>query len=330
MENNVKETKALTRQEKAAARANARAAKQIAKKRTKIQETTGDKILLAFTDLVLVLVLIIVGYPVLYVISCSFSSNAALSAGRVLLLPVEFSFASYEFVFKYEVVWVGYRNTIFYTIVCTVIQVSLQVLAAYPLSKRNYQGRGIVMAFFFLTTMIGAGMIPNLLLRSALGLRNNLMAVITIGLFSVNNMIIMRTCFRSTVPGELFDAAQIDGANDFQALTKIALPLSKATLSVLTLYAAVGQWNEYFSSMIYLPNRPDLWPLQLVLRPILTASQQLAQDGLSEAERAALENTGTEGVIFALIVVATVPVLVMYFAVQKYFEKGVMIGSVKG
>lgn len=330
MENNVKDTKALTRQEKAAIRANAVAARRLAKKKTKIQESTGDKILLAVTDLILILVLIVVGYPVLYVISCSFSSNTALTTGQVLLWPVDFSFASYEFVFQYDVVWQGYRNTIFYTICCTVFQMILQTLAAYPLSKRNYQGGGLVMSIFFITTMVGAGMIPTLLLRASMGLRNNVFAILTAGLFSVNNMIILRTAFRSSIPGELFDAAAIDGANDFQSLTKIALPLVKATLSVLTLYAAVGQWNEYFTSMIYLPGRPDLWPLQLVLRPILTASQQLAQDGMSASQIEALTNTGTEGVIFALIVVATVPVLVMYFAVQKYFKTGVMIGSVKG
>lgn len=328
--NEMNEKKALTRQEKAAARANARAAKQIAKKRTKIQETTGDKILLAFTDVVLVLVMIIVGYPVLYVISCSFSSNSALTAGRVLVLPVDFSLASYEFVFQYDVVWQGYRNTIFYTVVGVTVTMFMQILCAYPLSKRTYQGRGMFMAYFFTTTMIGAGMIPTLLVRSSMGLRNNVWAVILAGIMGVSNMIILRTCFRSTVPGELYDAAAIDGANDFQTLFKIALPLSKATLSVLTLYSAVGNWNEYFTSMIYLPNRSDLWPLQLVLRPILTASQTLANQDLSSAQIAALENTGTEGVIFALIVIATVPVLCMYFLVQKYFEKGVMVGSVKG
>jgi len=330
MENKVKDTKTLTRQEKAAARANAAAAKKLARHKTKIQETTGDKILLAFTDIVLVLVLIIVGYPVLYVISCSFSSNSALSAGRVLLFPEEFSLASYKFVFQYDVVWQGYRNTIFYTVVGVTVTMIMQILCAYPLSKRNYQGRNLFMAYFFVTTMISAGMIPTLLVRASMGLRNNVWAVILAGIMSVHNMIILRTCFRSTVPGELYDAAAIDGANDFQTLFKIALPLSKATLSVLTLYSAVGNWNEYFTSMIYLPNRPDLWPLQLVLRPILTASQTLSNQELSPAQMAALENTGTEGVIFALIVIATVPVLCMYFLVQKYFEKGVMVGSVKG
>lgn len=328
--NEVNEKKALTRQEKAAARANAAAAKKLAKHKTKIQETTGDRVLLAFTDVVLVLVMVIVGYPVLYVISCSFSSNSALTAGRVLLLPVDFSLASYEFVFQYDVVWRGYRNTIFYTVIGVTVTMIMQILCAYPMSKRNYQGRNMFMAYFFTTTMIGAGMIPTLLVRSSMGLRNNVWAVILAGIMSVHNMIILRTCFRSTVPGELYDAAAIDGANDFQTLFKIALPLSKATLSVLTLYAAVGNWNEYFTSMIYLPNRPDLWPLQLVLRPILTASQTLSNQELSAAQQAALENTGTEGVIFALIVIATVPVLCMYFLVQKYFEKGVMVGSVKG
>ena len=330
MENNVKENKALTREEKAIARENAAKMKKMAKKRTKIQESLGDKILLAFTDLVLVLVLIIVGYPVLYVISCSFSSNSALTTGRVLLFPVDFSLASYEFVFQYDVVWQGYRNTIFYTIVGVILTVFMEIITAYPLSKRNYQGRNLLMAYFFVTTMIGAGMIPTLLVRASMGLRNNVFAVILNGILSVHNMIILRTAFRSSIPGELYDAAAIDGANDFQTLFKIALPLTKATLSVLTLYSAVGNWNEYFTSMIYLPSRSDLWPLQLVLRPILTASQTLANQDLSSAQQAALENTGTEGVIFALIVVATVPVLVMYFVVQKYFEKGVMVGSVKG
>lgn len=330
MENNVKENKALSRQEKAAARANAAQAKRLARKKTKIRESAGDRVLLGFTDLVLVLVLIIVGYPVLYVISCSFSSNAALSAGRVFFLPVEPSLASYKFVFQYDVVWQGYRNTIFYTIVSVILTTIMQTLCAYPLSKSKYQGRGLLMAVFFATTMVAAGMIPTLIIRSGMGLRNNVFAVFLPGILSVHNMIILRTAFRSSIPGELYDAAAIDGANEFQTLIKIALPLSKSTLSVLTLYAAVGSWNEYFTSMLYLPGRPDLWPLQLVLRPILTASQTLSNSNLSAAQQTALGNTGTEGVIFALIIVSTVPVLLMYFLVQKYFEKGVMIGSVKG
>ena len=186
------------------------------------------------------------------------------------------------------------------------------------------------MTIMFIPTMSSAGMIPTLLLRSAMGLRNNIWAVVLYGAFGCHGMIIIRTCFQNAVPGELYDAAAIDGANDFQTMLGIAIPLSKATLSVQTLYSAVGNWNEYFASMLYLPAREDLWSLQLVLRPIMTAAQQLANNDMSSAEIAALENTGTEGVTYALIVVSTVPVLALYFVVQKYFEKGVMVGSVKG
>lgn len=321
---------ALSREEKAIAKENAKMAKKIARNRTKIRDSFGDRMLLAFTTIILLAVLIVVGYPVLYVISSSFSSNKALNAGRVVLFPVDASLASYKFVFQYTVVWNGFKMTLFYTVAGVIITMIMQILCAYPLSKRNYQGRGVLMMVFFITTMVGAGMIPTLLLRSAMGLRNNVFAVLLAGILSVHNMIILRTSFRSTIPGELYDAAAIDGANDFQTLIKIALPLCKATLSVLTLYSAVGNWNEYFTSMIYLPNRPDLWPLQLVLRPIMMASKNLSTEGISSADMMQALDSGTEGVVFALIVITTVPVLLMYFVVQKYFEKGVMVGSVKG
>ena len=330
MSNNEK-APVLSREEKAIAKANAKMEKKLAKKRTKIRESFGDSVLLAVTTIILLAVLIIVGYPVLYVISSSFSSNKALNAGRVILFPVDPSLASYKFVFQYTVVWNGFKMTVFYTVVGVIITMLMQILCAYPLSKRSYQGRGLLMMVFFVTTMVGAGMIPTLLLRSAMGLRNNVWAVILAGIMSVHNMIILRTCFRNSIPGELYDAAAIDGANDFQTLFQIAFPLAKATLSVLTLYSAVGNWNEYFTSMIYLPNKPDLWPLQLVLRPIMMASKTLQVDGgTGTSDQLLATENGTEGVVFALIVITTVPVLLMYFVVQKYFEKGVMVGSVKG
>jgi ABC-type glycerol-3-phosphate transport system permease component len=205
----------------------------------------------------------------------------------------------------------------------------LQILCAYPLSKRNYQGRGILMTVFFVTTMVGAGLIPTFMVRKSMGMINNVWAVLLAGAMSVHNMIILRTSFRSSIPGELYDAAAIDGANDFQTLVKIALPLCKATLSVLTLYSAVGCWNEYFTSMVYNQGRPDLMPLQFVLRPYMKASQNVAQQGITAADMLQAES-GVQGITFSLIVITTVPVLVMYFVVQKYFEKGVMVGSVKG
>ena len=270
MSNNEK-APVLSREEKAIAKANAKMEKKLAKKRTKIRESFGDSVLLAVTTIILLAVLIIVGYPVLYVISSSFSSNKALNAGRVILFPVDPSLASYKFVFQYTVVWNGFKMTVFYTVVGVIITMLMQILCAYPLSKRSYQGRGLLMMVFFVTTMVGAGMIPTLLLRSAMGLRNNVWAVILAGIMSVHNMIILRTCFRNSIPGELYDAAAIDGANDFQTLFQIAFPLAKATLSVLTLYCIVGQWNEYFTAMIYLRDA-RYYPLQLVLRTIVMDS----------------------------------------------------------
>ena len=322
---------APTKEEKKIARKNAAMARKLARRKTKIQESMGDRILLGFTTCVLIAVMIIVGYPVLYVISSSFSSNSALTTGRVFLFPVEPSLASYKYVFQFDAIWQGYKMTLFYTLFGTMITMFAQILCAYPLSRPKYQGRGALMMVFFITTMVGAGMVPTLVLRAAMGLRNNVWAVLLAGVLSVHNMIILRTSFRSSIPGELYDAAAIDGASDFQTLFKIALPLTKATLSVLTLYSAVGNWNEYFTSMIYLPQRSDLWPLQLVLRRIMTGQQGMEKTGMSSvADALTVLETGTEGATFALIVISTVPVLLMYFVVQKYFEKGVMVGSVKG
>ena len=327
----IKNNASLTKQEKKLAKQNAALAKKLARRRGKIKESLGDRILLGFTTCVLILVMIIVGYPVLYVISSSFSSDAALSTGRVVLFPVEPSMSAYKYVFQFDALWQGYKMTIFYTIFGTSITMFMQILAAYPLSRPKYQGRGLIMTIFFVTTMVGAGMIPTLLLRKAMGLYNNVFAVLLAGVLSVHNMIILRTSFRSSIPGELYDAAAIDGASDFQTLFKIALPLTKATLSVLTLYSAVGNWNEYFTSMIYLPGHKEWWPLQLVLRDIMSGKQKMEDTGMvSIADATKMLETGSEGRTFAIIVLTTVPVLLMYFVVQKYFEKGVMVGSVKG
>jgi len=290
---------------------------------TKVQESFGDKVLLAFTTFVLFMICIIVGYPMVYVISSSFSSNTAISMGRVWLWPVDFSLAGYEFVLHFEDVWIGYRNTIFYTVTSTSLTMILQTLMAFPLSKRNYQGRGFVTKVMVVAMLTGAGLVPSFLLRVSLGMNNTVWAVILAGLVGTSNVFILRTSFRTSIPGELFDAAKIDGANEFQSLVKIGVPLAKATLAVLTLYASVGCWNDYFNAMIYLSTREDLWPLQLFLRNIMMGAE-LQLDPKVHGD------TGTEAVRFCLIIVATVPVLAMYLVVQKYFEKGVMIGSVKG
>lgn len=298
-------------------------------KSTKINESFGDRIFNIITTILLLMIVIIVGYPCLYVISSSFSSSTALQAGRVVLWPVDFTLNGYKFILEFKQVWIGYRNSIFYTFFGVIISISMTILSAYPLSRKTFQGRGMYMKLFYLTTLVSAGMIPNFILRTNLGMFNTVWPVLLYAAVTVSYIIILRTAFASSIPGELFDAAKIDGASDFQCLFKIALPLAKATLSVLVLYALVAYWNEYFISMIYLRNE-DLYPLQLVLRPIMTAAANAidASSGGSAAAQVAQE--GLDQVRYGLIVVATVPALLAYFVVQKYFKGGVMVGSVKG
>lgn len=307
------------------------------KRKTRIKDTVGDQILEVITTIVLLLLLIVVAYPVIFVCSASVSSNGALMAGRVVLWPVEPTLEGYKQVFMRSEIIEGYRNTIFYTFFGTLIKMFMQITCAYPLSKVQFKARGVYTKIIVLTMLVNAGMIPLFLIRTKLGLVDNVWAILTSGMLGASNVFILRTAFRNSIPGELFDAAAIDGANEFQSLVKIAIPLAKATISVVTLYAIVGCWNEYFTAMIYLTNRQDLWPLQLHLRNLLVvAGSMSATDGASSAGSGGggtSMTTGTEGLAmmrYAMIVVSTVPVLIAYGVVQKYFKGGVMVGSVKG
>lgn len=303
------------------------------KKNTKIRDTAGDRALQIGTSAFLLLILIIVGYPLIYIVSCSFSHSEALSSGRVLLWPVDFSLKGYEFVFQFDRVWVGYKNTIFYTVVGVCLTMFMQIMMAYPLSKDYYQGKGFVLKLLLIAMMISAGLIPTYILKMNLGMVNTVWAIILSGILGIQNVFMLRNSFKHSIPGELFDAARIDGANDFQCLVQLAIPLAKATISVLALYSAVGCWNSYFDAMIYLPGRQDLWPLQLFLRNLLVSSSGLeagAVEGMSTSVQQAYQDSGIEQIKYCLIVISTVPVLLMYAVVQRYFEKGVMVGSVKG
>ena len=299
-------------------------------KNTKIKLCASDATLHIITTLILLAVLIIVAYPVIFIVSSSFSSSAAIASGRVILWPVKPSIGAYQFVFQYKNVYIGYANTIIYTVLGTFINIIMSVLAAYPLSKRGFQGRNLYMTVFFITMLVGAGMIPNYLIKSKFGLINNVLVMLIPGAIGTHNMIIIRTAFQNSIPGELFEAAKIDGASDFQCLYKIAMPLAKPTISVVTLYYAVGHWNSYFTAMIYFRDK-NLWPLQLFLRNLLAASAGIEVSGSDNSSALAeMLKDGTEGIKYALIVVSTVPVLILYGIVQKYFKKGVMIGAVKG
>lgn len=294
----------------------------------KVRESTGDRIMNAIVYVVMTVFCIIILYPLIFVLSSSFSSGQAVSAGRVLLLPVEFSLDGYKIVFQYKDVWVGYGNTLFYTVIGTVLNLFITVLAAYPLARRNLRGRRYITIFFMVTMFFSGGLVPGYLLMSELGLVNTRWAILLSGTLSVYNMVIMRTFFENSVPYELLEAAKIDGISDIGYLTRILLPLSKPVLAVITLYYAVGHWNSYFTSLIYLQDK-ELKPLQIILRNILT-SAQLDATQLGDTEAYAELLGAVDVMKYALVVVATVPILVIYPFVQKYFEKGVMVGSVKG
>ena len=287
-----------------------------------------DKVMYAVSYTVLSVLVLIIMYPLIYVLSSSFSSGQAVSSGKVLLWPVDFSFQGYRIIFSYKLVWSGYLNTIIIAVVATLINLAITIMAAYPLSRRDFLGKGLYMAIFMFTMFFSGGIIPKYILMSSLKLTNTRWAVILSGAISVYNMIIMRTYFRNSIPSDLFDAARIDGVSDWGYLFKIVLPLSKAIIAVIALYYAVGHWNSYFTAMMYIRDR-DLQPLQMILRDILNASNvDLSQ--IDDAEILAQMTGAADLIKFALIVVSTIPILCVYPFVQKYFEKGVMIGSVKG
>lgn len=302
----------------------------MARNPNKIHDPFGDKVLQWVTGTILVLFLIIVAYPIIFVISCSFSSDQALSSGRVWLWPVEFSLASYKFVAGYKAVWQGFKMSIFYTAVDLVFQTGCTIAVAYPLSRRYFHGKRFVTMYLYMITRFSAGLIPTFILKCDLGLFDNIWAILLSGSIAISHMFMLRTAINANVPEDLFDSARIDGANHLQCLVNIAVPLVKATLAVLALYAMVGCWNEYFTAMLYLRDA-KLYPLQLVLRPIMTAAS--AMSGLDEATTSIYQQQaaeGLEGVRYALIIMTSIPPIVAYMLLQKNFKGGVMLGSVKG
>lgn len=267
-------------------------------------------------------------YPCIFVLSASFSSGSAVQSGKVVLLPVDFSLEGYKIVFNTGKVWIGFRNSLFYTFVGTIINVVMTMTAAYCLSRRDMPGRNGIMLIFTFTMFFSGGMIPAYMLIQRLGFLNTRWAVLIPGAIGVYNLIIARTFILNSIPEELLEASRMDGCSDIKYYLNIVLPLSKAIIAVLVLYYGVGHWNSYFQPMLYL-NKPELYPLTLFLREILMADQ-IDPSTVSDPELQA-HLAQTAGVIkYALIVVSMVPVMLIYPFIQKYFVKGVMIGSVKG
>lgn len=300
------------------------------KQKSTIKHSASDRVLNTVLTVIFTIFLLIILYPLIYVVSSSFSSGDAVSSGRVLLWPVEPTLFGYQLVFKNKAVWTGYTNTIIYTFVGTTLNLVLNVMCAYPLSRKNFQGRNLYMLFFMIPMFFSGGLIPNYILITKLGLINNRWAIILSGGLSIFNMIMMRTFFQNSIPGELHEAAKIDGITDIGYLLKIVLPLSKPIIAVIILYYMVGHWNSYFTEMMYLRDR-EKYPIQLILRSILsTASIDPSDMQGIDGEQLAQMIGAADVLKYGLIVISTVPILCVYPFIQKYFEKGVMVGSVKG
>ncbi len=287
-----------------------------------------DKAFLFVVILVLTLFFITVLYPCIFVVSASFSSGTAVQSGRVVLFPVDPTLEGYKTVLNTPTVWVGYRNSIFYTVVGTLINLALTMTAAYCLSRKDLPGCNFIMLAFTFTMFFSGGIIPMYIQVRNLKLLNTMWSLILPGAISVYNLIVARTFIVSSIPGELLEASQIDGCSDVRYYLSIVLPLSGAIIAVEALFYAVGHWNAYFNAMIYLSKR-SLYPLTLYLREILMASN-IDPSTVTDPELQARLIDMVGIIKYALIVVAVVPVLLFYPFVQKYFVKGVMIGSVKG
>lgn len=300
----------------------------MSKTHNKISNSREDKIFNIIIHIIIAALLVIVAYPLIFVLSSSFSSKDAVTNGKVFLFPVDFSLEGYEAVFKKNDVIIGYRNTFIYTIIGTMINLFLTMIAAYPLSRKDLPfGKGLILLFTF-TMIFSGGMIPTYMLVKSVGLINKPAVMVLVGSISAYNLIIARTFIQNNIPTELLEASRIDGCSDFLYFAKIVLPLSKSVIAVLTLYYAITHWNSYFNAFIYLNNR-KYWPLQLYLREILLENQidasQIVDPELQEAKQ------GMANLLkYSLIVVSTIPVMLLYPFIQKHFVTGVMIGSVKG
>ncbi|HML46004.1 MAG TPA: carbohydrate ABC transporter permease [Clostridia bacterium] len=293
-----------------------------------IRDSAEDKVLYAVVNTLLALFTLVVAYPIVYVISSSFSTPQAVSMGRVVLWPVGLSVEGYKAVFSHRYIVSAYRNTLFYTTAGTLINLFVTMTCAYPLSRRDFPMKGFFTGLFLLTMFFGGGLIPTYILMTKLGFINKVWAMLIPGALSVYNMILVRTFLSSSIPLELLEASQIDGCSDAMYFLRIALPLAKPVIAVITLYYAVGHWNAYFGAMIYL-NDIELFPLQLILRQILVANQINLED-LVDVESLVAKQGLADLLKYALIVVSTAPIMCVYPFIQRYFVKGVMIGSVKG
>ena len=295
----------------------------------KIRGINADRVFYGVNGLLGALFILVTLYPLIFVVSASFSAGEALMRGEVWLLPKGVNLDAYRTIFKMPEILRGFVNSLFYTALGTAVNVVFTVLAAYPLSRKDLYGRPVLMFLFAFTMMFSGGLIPTYLLVRDLKLLNSGWALILPGALSVWNMTITMNFFRGNLPDEMLEATQIDGCNDVQFLWRFAVPLSKSILAVIALFYAVGHWNSYFSALIYLTDARK-YPLQLVLRDILINNQLDISSSQMDVQTMLRKEYLQDLLKYAIIVVSTVPMMVLYPFVQKYLVKGVMLGSLRG
>ncbi|MBM6384984.1 MAG: carbohydrate ABC transporter permease [Paenibacillus sp.] len=284
--------------------------------------TVAEAIMYAFA----ILFLIAIMYPIYFIVIASFSDPSSVANGQVWVFPKGFTLEGYKELLRHENIWIGYRNTILYTVVGTLIGLVVNISAAYALSRKDLVGRKFFSLFFIFTMFFSGGLIPTFLTIRDFHLYNTFLVMVLPFSVVVFDMIVARTFFQTSIPGDLWEAAQIDGCGNLRYFVLVVLPLSKAIIAVLGLWIAVGYWNSYFNALIYLKD-PNLYPLQLILRNILITNQMQSGMGTGEAAQVALRLANL--MRYSVIIIATIPIMCVYPFIQKYFNQGVMIGAVK-
>lgn len=295
--------------------------------------STSNKVFYVFNAILWIAVLFITIYPLYLIMISSISNPDLVATGQVTLYPKDISFIGYESVFQNKEIWIGYANSLFYTVAHIVLSVVITLLCAYAMSRKVFPGKKLINIYFVITMFINGGLIPTFLTIRNLGWYNTRWTLIFMGSCSVWNLMVARTYIQTSIPDELYEAAKLDGASHFQYFGKVVLPLSKTIMAVLSIYYGVGKWNNYFDGLVYIKDRVKL-PLQTILREILAVlssattdavlTDEMAQKSIEEAVRIA------NSVKYCAIVIATVPIVLLYILLQKHFEKGIMIGSLKG
>ncbi|MEK0317474.1 carbohydrate ABC transporter permease [Cohnella sp. 56] len=285
----------------------------------------GSRLFDSINIAAMLLLVFVTFYPLYYIFVVSVSGGSAVMRGDVSFYPIDFNLNTYSLVFQDPSIWRAYLNTIVYTVVGTLINLFCTALCAYPLSKRDFYGRGFFTLMIVVTMFFSGGLIPSYLLVQKLGMMNTMWAIVIPGAISVWNMIVMRTFFQG-IPNELYESAGMDGASELTSLIRITLPLSKPIMATMAMFYAVGHWNSFFSAMIYL-NEKAKFPLQIILRNMVVMGEMSNQSQEISGAYAAVTATNIK---YAVIIIAVLPILLVYPFIQKYFVKGVMVGSLKG